>query len=169
LIDVDGKVVCELPCSSRVEPGSGYVVEGVRSPPPAVTSLGGYPLRLTIPNSLPTTGNGGLLGLVRPQRGSPDGAIAAGVLSGLVLTIGVVMVATASASVHCGSACSSDQPPIGVSLGVLGAGAVGEVAAIVWALHSQRPKLDLIPAIPHASSKALTLIRLLPLGLAAAF
>ncbi len=152
LKDRGGRVVCELPCTSRVEPSSGYVVEGVAlekgdwrhngkpfvvdtlTRPVAVDGLGAPP------------GSAFVAQMLRP-KGSPDAALGLGVVSAIVLSAAAAVFIGAGVEAETAAQKASALILDGTILGLIGAPLA--VGSLVWGLKSERAKLTIMPgALP---------------------
>jgi len=177
LLDRRGTVVCELPCSAPVPRDSGYVLEGEGISGITGRSIG-PPLRLVIPEALGVAGSARpasdlspgthVVARVHPTRGSPNGAIALAIASGVALVTGAATVADAVSSCS-GGGCRVAMVS-GFALG--GVGVLGEVIAIALGVYSQRPGVDLredTATGPRESRASQARVTLSPFGVVGVF
>ena len=191
LVDGEGRVICELPCSSPVPSASGYVLEGVAifatgSGTPAKGEPGTRvegPLRLPLPRSIDVGAatyarlarevdpGAHVLARVHPGKGSPNGAIAVGIVSGVVLVFGAAIVGASALSSCSGGGCPGNAFYLIPGLGLGGIGLVGGIAALAWGASSARPGIDIFSDRPatHASNSTPIRVTLSPFGLAGTF
>jgi hypothetical protein len=192
LVDREGQVICELPCSAPVPHASGYVLEGVgifasgswdvATGEPARRVAG--PLRLPLPERIdvgpaiyarlhrvadPGTR---VWARVHPGKGSPTGAIALGIVSGVALVFGLAVAVVGVVAPCSGDGCAGKAFFILPGLGLSGIGLVGGIGALAWGASSARPGIDFNPdrpTAPSASNAARLRVTLSPAGLAGTF
>jgi hypothetical protein len=162
LKDSKGKVICELPCTSRVRyPWNVYVEGSAKWPdvPPDPT------LRLALADTLVDSGflvqnkpiGKTLWARPNPGRGCADCALGLGIASGVALAGGVGLLALFAANDNASGAANDHNLAIAV-FGLGGAAFLGLVAisfavtALVWGGWSERPHVQVFGAPPPSGS-----------------
>jgi hypothetical protein len=155
LMDRSGAVICELPCSARIGPWSGYVLQGEGVHPEGKSGhLTRSRARFAVPAYIGRPPRETLVAHVkRPQQGS-DGPLAFGIASGLALLGGAgLIVGTAAEGNNISLGPAIRLIGGGLALGALGLG-LGLVA-LVWYASIEGPKLEFFHSSPPSlSSKA---------------
>jgi hypothetical protein len=155
LVNRAGVLLCELPCSRTVLPGSDYAIQGVGVSGISAKPLG--PVHLSLPEVVPPRvfaelqssyePGTSVLARIHPERGSPVGAMILAAVSGVVLVSGVVFAVVGFSSTCYDEGCVGKALVGFGGLIIGGIGLLGEVGALAWADYSRRPWIDFTPVM----------------------
>jgi hypothetical protein len=141
LEDRHGNVVCALPCTTRLGPSSGYVLEGVGFGQSA-NDLSDTAVRLQVPDLIVERPGSALVAHARPQKGNPDGALVLGLVGGAVTLAGLTLIALGANAGDPGDGIVEVIAGVALDIG----GIPTTIAGLVWGALSERPEVTLLPA-----------------------